>query len=126
MNNIRIDMPAVPHRVLFWSVNYWNRQYIDDPRKNQDILGNDLYGDGSLRLEVIRDGLEDFDYFTLADEWLGPGASAAYVNRIARSLKDFDDDPIKLEQVRRELGAALERTSRNALSGFRLGLRLVL
>jgi predicted Zn-dependent protease len=144
MNNIQIDMPAVPHRVLFWQqkregiqgflfwgVNYWNKQYIDDPWKNQDTLGDDLYGDGSLiypgaevgvdgpvgslRLEVIRDGLEDFDYFTLADEWLGPEASAAFVNRIARSLTDFDEDPLKLEQVRRELGAALERTSRNAL-----------
>jgi len=144
MNNIQIDMPAASHRVLFWqqkregiqgflfwSVNYWNRQFIDDPWTNQDTLRDDLYGDGSLvypgaavgvkgpvgslRLEVIRDGLEDFDYFALADAWLGPEASTAFVTRIARSMKDFDDDPIKLEQVRRELGAALERTSRSSL-----------
>jgi hypothetical protein len=143
MNNIQIDMPAVSHRVLFWqqkregiqgflfwSINYWNRQYISDPWENQDTLGDDLYGDGSLvypgakvgvagpvgsiRTGVIRDGLEDFDYFTLADAWLGPGASAAYVTRIARSLTDFDLDPMKLEQVRRELGAALEKAAMEA------------
>jgi hypothetical protein len=74
---------------------------------------------GSLRLEVVQDGLEDFDYFTLADEWLGPEASAAYVNRIARSLTDFDADPVKLEKVRREVGAELEKASRNALRASR-------
>jgi len=143
MNNIQIDMPAMSHRVLFWqqkregiqgflfwSINYWNRQFISDPWENQDTLGDDLYGDGSLvypgaavgvagpvgsvRMEVIRDGLEDFDYFTLADGWLGPEASAAYVTRIARSLTDFDQDPMKLEQVRRELGAALEKAAMEA------------
>jgi hypothetical protein len=41
-------------------------------------------------------------------KWLGPERSMSYVTRIARSLKDFDDAPLKLEAVRRELGAALE------------------
>jgi hypothetical protein len=137
MNNIQIDMPALPHRILFWqqkregiqgflfwAINYWNRQFIHDPWQDQDTLGDDLYGDGSLvypgakigvpgpvgslRMEVIRDGIEDFDALTLADDWLGPEASMTYVTRIARSLKDFEEDPVKFEAVRRELGAALE------------------
>ncbi len=143
MNNIQIDMPAVPHRVLFWqqkreglqgflfwSINYWSRRYIQDPWLDQDVLDDDLYGDGSLvypgakagvpgpvgslRMEVIRDGLEDFDYFALAEERLGAGTAMAFVTRIARSLKDFDDDPLKLEAVRRELGAAIEKASAGA------------
>ncbi len=139
-NNIQIDMAAVPHRVLFWQqkreglqgflfwhINYWSRRYIQDPWLDQDVLDDDLYGDGSLvypgakvgvpgpvgslRMEVIRDGLEDLDYFALADQWLGPQSSMAFVTRIARSLTDFDEDPAKLEAVRRELGAALEKAS---------------
>jgi hypothetical protein len=34
------------------------------------------------------------------------------VNRLARSLKDYEQDPLALEKVRRELGAKLEAAAR--------------
>ena len=50
-----------------------------EPRKCGDGMllypGNKVGIDGpvgSLRLEVFRDGLEDFDYLALADQRLGP------------------------------------------------------
>ena len=66
----------------------------------------------SQRLEVIRDGIEDFEYLTLADPRLGQKAAKAYVARIARTLTDYEQDPTKLEKARRELGAELEKATR--------------
>jgi hypothetical protein len=136
-NNFHIDMPAMLQRtlpwqqkrenlegLLYWDVNYWEKKFVGDPWENMDTLGTGYYGDGSLvypgnrvgvdgpvssvRLEVFRDGLEDYDYLALADRLLGPEAAKAFVARITRSLTDYERDPLKLEQVRRELGDAIE------------------
>jgi hypothetical protein len=89
-----------------------------EPRKCGDGMllypGNKVGIDGpvgSLRLEVLRDGLEDFDYLALADQRLGPDASRPFIARIARTLTDYERDPLKLEAVRRALGAALEKAT---------------
>jgi hypothetical protein len=63
-------------------------------------------------LEVIRDGLEDFDWLSLADALLGKDVTSGYVSQLARSLKDYELDPLVLEKVRRELGAKLEAAAR--------------
>jgi hypothetical protein len=136
-NNLQIDMAAMSHRtlpwqqkreglrgLLYWSVNWWDKKFVNDPWQDMDTIGTGFYGDGSLlypgknvgvdgpvsslRLEVLRDGLEDFDYLALADRLLGPEAARAYVAKVARTLSDYERDPMKLEQVRRELGAAIE------------------
>lgn len=142
-NNMQIDDPGMSTRtllwqqkregidgLLYWHVNCWNRQYIDDPWTNQDTLGDRHYGDGSLiypgkkvgvdgpvssvRLEILQDSLEDFDYLTLADERLGPEVTRSFVARVARAHADWEKDPMKLESVRRELGKALERATKEA------------
>jgi hypothetical protein len=139
-NNLHIDMSAMASRtllwqqkregmqgLLYWSVNYWARQFVADPWQDMDTIGTGFYGDGSLlypgnkvgidgpvgsiRLEVLRDGLEDFDYLTLADQRLGPEATRKYVARITRSLTDYEQSPARLEEVRRELGDALEKAA---------------
>ncbi|HTZ00554.1 MAG TPA: glycoside hydrolase domain-containing protein, partial [Rhodocyclaceae bacterium] len=139
-NNLQIDQNAMAHRtlpwqqkregfqgLLYWSVCAWNKSIIKDPWENMDTLGTGFYGDGSLvypgrkvgvdgpvssqRLEVFRDGLEDYDYLALADQLLGPEVTAGYVAKIARSLTDYERDPQKLEPVRGELGAALEKAT---------------
>jgi len=118
--------------LLYWSTTYWNpANGCDDPWKTmqtvKDINPN-IYGDGSLlypgkpvgvdgpvgslRLAVIRDGIEDFDYLCLAEELLGPRAAAGYVRRLAKSLTEYELDPAKLEKVRRDLGAAIEAAFR--------------
>ncbi len=119
--------------LLYWSTTYWNpANGCDDPWKTmqtvKDINPN-IYGDGSLlypgkpvgvdgpvgslRLEIIRDGIEDFDYLCLADELLGPRATAGYVRRLAKSLTEYELDPGKLEKVRRTLGGAIEAALHN-------------
>jgi hypothetical protein len=139
-NNLHIDMSAMASRtllwqqkregmkgLLYWSVNYWDKTFVPDPWESMDTLGTGYYGDGSLlypgkkvgidgpvgsiRLESLRDGLEDFDYLALADRRLGPEATQRFVARIARSLTDFEQSPAQLEQVRRELGDALEKAT---------------
>lgn len=142
-NNIAIDMGALAHRtlpwqqkregiqgLLYWSTTYWDKKFIADPWQNMDTLGVDIPGDGSLlypgkkvgvdgpvgslRLEVLRDGLEDFDYLALADQKLGRDVTTAYVARVARTSTDYEREPMKLEAVRRELGAALEKATADA------------
>jgi hypothetical protein len=139
-NNFHIDMPAMSHRtlpwqqkreglrgLLYWSVNWWDKKFVNDPWQDMDTIGTGFYGDGSLlypgqkvgvdgpvsslRMEVLRDGLEDFDYLALADRLLGPEATNACVAKVAKSLTDYERDPLKLEQVRRELGAAIENAA---------------
>ena len=141
-NNLHIDMIAMANRtllwqqkreamqgLLYWDVNYWDKKFVADPWQNMDTLGTGYYGDGSLlypgkkvgidgpvgsiRLEVLRDGLEDLDYLTLADRSLGPEATQKFVGRITRSLTDYEQSPARLEQVRRELGDALEKATRD-------------
>ncbi len=114
--------------LLYWSTNYWNPAMIKDPWTDiatvKDI-NKDLRGDGSLlypgkrvgvegpvssiRLEMIRDGLEDFDYLTLADTFLGKKTTQDFVARIATGLTKWQQDPLVLEKARRELGNLLER-----------------
>ncbi len=48
---------------------------------------------------MIRDGLEDFDYLTLADAWLGKKTTQGFVAKMARSLKDYEQDPLVLEKT---------------------------
>ena len=62
----------------------------------------------SQRLEMIRDGLEDFEYLTLADAWLGKKVTRDFVARIAKDMTNWERDPLVLEKVRRELGDALD------------------
>jgi hypothetical protein len=143
-NNLLIDQSAMAHRtllwqqkregfqgLLYWSTTYWDRKAINDPWQNMDTLGTGYFGDGSLlypgrkvgidgpvgslRLETLRNGLEDFDYLTLADRRLGPAATGDFVARITQSLTDYERNPIILEKVRRELGAALEKAIREPL-----------
>jgi len=81
-----IDYPAISHRIipwmawkegaaglLYWSVNYWE----GDPWKDPATFQNDQNGNGflfypaaegpvpSIRLEVLRDGIEDYEYLNL-------------------------------------------------------------
>ena len=122
--------------LLYWSTTWWNPNPAvgtADPWSDMATVKDinpDIAGDGSLfypgtkvgvdgpvssqRLEIIRDGIEDFDYLTLAGQRLGPEATREYVARLVRSLTDYEQDPLRLEAVRRELGAALEKATREA------------
>ena len=114
--------------LLYWSTTYWNPASTVNPWTSMMTVKDinpAIRGDGSLfypgkplgidgpvsslRLEVIRDGLEDFDYLTLADRFLGKERTDHFVNQVARTLRDYTHDPVALEKVRQELGDALEK-----------------
>ena len=110
--------------LLFWHVNLWHPNAIID--------GNDPYldwkpacvagmtGDGcltyptpagpvsSIRLENIRDGLEDYDYLALLADAQGYDAAKRYVGRLVTSMTDFSRDPAALAAVRDEVADQIE------------------
>ena len=91
--------------LLYWETAWWNMANVKDPWTDMATvkeINKNIRGDGSLfypgktvgvdgpvssqRLEMIRDGLEDFDYLTLADAWLGKKVTRDFVARIAKDM----------------------------------------
>ncbi len=54
----------------------------------------------SIRLEQIRDGIEDYDYFTLLDEKYGEGTSDLLIKQVTTSLGNFKSDVDLFTQIR--------------------------
>ena len=54
----------------------------------------------------------------VADRRIGPEATKTYIARLVKSLTEYELDPMKLEQVRRELGAELEKATVGARRGL--------
>ncbi len=57
----------------------------------------------SIRLKVLRDGLEDYEYFVLLESLAGPEAVQEIVDRIAPNWWDYSRDPEAIFAARREL-----------------------
>ena len=105
--------------LLYWDTTWWNPASTQNPWADmatvKDINPN-IHGDGailypgkqvgvdgpvsSIRLEMIRDGLEDFDYLTLVDARLGKDVTRGFLAKMAHKLTDFEQDPLALERVR--------------------------
>ena len=79
------------------------REYIEK-------YGSDGYPGpiGSLRLESIRDGVEDYDYFTLLDQRFGEGTSDLLIKQVTTALGDYSTDTELFSRVRDAVGALLE------------------
>ncbi|HUS68263.1 MAG TPA: glycoside hydrolase domain-containing protein [Kofleriaceae bacterium] len=136
--NLAIDAPALSHRILEWLTFaydvrgelYYNvvEAYVagKDPWRDQRLHGGN--GDGtlfypgrpdviggktdipveSIRLRLVRDGLEDYEYLRAHAARFGRAATAAMVKRVARQTYEWDKDPKTLLAVRREIAAALD------------------
>jgi len=141
-----LDFQAMPYRIipwmlwkhqitglLYWCVNFWRvnpwRDTMTYP--NQNGNGSLFYPgeDGpveSIRLEVLRDGIEDYEYFAalgrLAAALPGDGrcGDAAPLRReaqglltvgpeLVRNMGEYTEDPQALQARREALGAAIER-----------------
>ncbi len=141
--NLFVDFAAIEHRILFWqawalgmrgmqywSVNFWPTE--GDPMENLvDITP--VNGDGllvypslegpvnSIRWEVIRDGIEDYDYMALfmeriralrekpGNEALLQRAATAYnMETIVPSLVTFTREPEVLLKKRLEIAAMIQ------------------
>lgn len=136
-NNLFVDQLGIQHRILFWQqyahgvdgflywgANYWNG--VDDPWTDMATvkdLSPDVYGDGSLmyngnvagvdgacpslRLAAIRDGVEDFNLFTMASSLLGDDFVAGKIAEITESLVKYSTDTEQFLAVRKTVYEAI-------------------
>ena len=121
--------------VLYYMCNEWEDSKNWTKKYEHDVMGTvvDTYGNGvliypggalaeyrekygsdgypgpigSLRLESIRDGVEDYDYFTLLDEKYGEGTSDLMIKQITTALGDYSTDTELFAQVRETVGNLL-------------------
>lgn len=140
--NFYLDQAAIEHRILFWQTwslgirgfHYWCVNAVESGRDPFASLldATPVNGDGilvypgpegpinSLRWEVIRDGIEDYDYLTLLAERLRaarqtPGREndiakaeqALDLHELVPDLVKFPRDPAKMEAKRRDIAQAI-------------------
>ena len=110
--------------LLYWHVNLWHpNRIIDtaDPYLDwKPTFIAHTTGDGcltypapdgpvsSIRLENIRDGIEDYDYLALLADAKGREAAMKLVSRLVTSNSDFRRDPAALYAVREEIANQIE------------------
>ncbi len=130
MCNIYVSKPGIEHRTLFWQQYfygadgylYWlSNEWSDCNSRNTVIFdqyagilcyNNTIYGVdfpvSSVRMEMIRDGIEDFDFLHMIEDAAGKAAADAFVSRITSGLLAYNTDPDVLEAVRIEMGNTLQ------------------
>jgi hypothetical protein len=126
---IILDSPSVETRVLpwicrrmgatgmvYWCVNYWHLSdpWVDPMTWPGQNGNGSLYYPGpagpvaSIRLEALRDGMEDYDYLRMAEEsGMGEAVSRA-VGAVAPSAWEYARDPEALLAARELLGLSLD------------------
>ena len=108
---------------LYWGSNSWGR--LADPWLDTDTFGNDIHGDGilfypgekagihgpvvSLRMKIIRSGIEDFDLFTLAEQIVGREALTERILSVVPSLTEVRGSGDTLLEMRKEIGDLIEK-----------------
>jgi len=141
--NLAIDFPAMAYRILpwmswkydvsgllYWCVNFYN----GDPWKNPMNTKWQQNGNGflfypgedgpvpSLRLYVLRDGIEDYEYFKLLSEKLKDAKDKELIDK-AKALLEIDSsivgsmalytkNPWKILRRRQEIAEAIEELGR--------------
>jgi hypothetical protein len=111
--------------LLYWHVNLWHPNGIitsADPYIDWNpVFIAGMTGDGclmyptpdgpvsSIRLENIRDGIDDYDYLALLADARGRPAAMRYMERLVKSMTEYSRDPAQLAQVRAEIAEQLEK-----------------
>ena len=136
--NLYVNEDGLDHRVLFWQQHqvgahgflYWCANWwesVADPWTDMATvkdLSPDVYGDGavlyngnrvridgpcsSVRLEAVRDGLEDTEMLAMAEKLLGKEWTDAHVRSVTEDLTHYTEDAEYFLEKRRELGDAIE------------------
>ena len=71
----------------------------------------DVYGGvESIRLETVRDGIEDFEYLTILTELYGKDVTDAIIHRLTTSLSNYNTDTDNFTDLRVALGNIIEAT----------------
>ena len=147
--NFFIDYPAISHRMLFWmtykydldGMLYWATTYwVKDVWQEAESWGG-ANGDGSLmywdekgpvnslRLEVIRDGVQDYDYLKILEQKTNQlkafgkpedselikesEAILALPDTLIRTPMDFERSPEKLISARKKVGEQIEKLNKH-------------
>jgi hypothetical protein len=130
----QIDFPVLNYRVPLWinwhyrmtGLLYWTTvcwRDCSDPWLDQPSFRGAYNGEGmlfypgtqagfdgpvtSIRLKNIREGMEDYEYLRLLADRSGQAAADQYVAKVARSWFDWESDPDRLLEVRRQIAQAL-------------------
>ena len=136
--NVFVDESGLNHRIVFWQQHmmgargflYWSCtwwEHVSDPWTSMMTvpqLSQHVFGDGSLlyngskvgingpcgsvRLEAVRDGLEDCEMLRMAEETLGHDWVIAKVKEVTTDLTHYTEDEAVFAAVRRQVGDALE------------------
>lgn len=99
---------------LYWASTEWGprKRYTIDVDAGVLVYPGIDYGvNGPVacqRAGIFRDGMEDVEYLFIAKELLGEEYVDGVVNRLVRTVNDFETDPAILLAVRDELGAAID------------------
>ncbi|MHB1459351.1 MAG: DUF4091 domain-containing protein, partial [Armatimonadota bacterium] len=114
--------------MLYWAVNLWEFKNNDvlikntaGPRINWSISpGGNLNGDGilvypgvdgpigSIRLENIRDGLEDMELLYATTAKIGKSAVTKLLRRVTTDRTDYSRNPDDITQTRNKIMKQLE------------------
>ncbi len=71
----------------------------------------------SIRLKLIREGLEDYEYLVMLSKLKGSKTVAEIVKPLIRNTYDFDHDPHKLYAIREQIGRQLSEAGGVPRSG---------
>jgi len=118
---------------LYWCVNYWKQDVWQDPMSYPGGNGDgSLYYPGkggpieSVRLELTRDGVDDYDYLKLlADLVAKPPKDIPHdlierakqlldVDEVCTSFTEYATDPSVIEKRRTDLASVIEQLTRAA------------
>lgn len=98
---------------LYWAVNYWDgsewRTSDNDFYSGDGLLIYSGYRFGingpigSIRMEYIRDGIEDFEYLTMAEKLCGKEAVNEILSTVTTGITKYTDDSKVIEAAKSEL-----------------------
>ena len=96
---------------LYWSSCYWQGLEYEETPTTDGILAyiDKTTGEpiGTLGLEAVRDGIEDFQLLHMGEEILGKDAVAPYVEAITTSITEWDGNVNNLMKQRNALAEAI-------------------
>jgi chemotaxis methyl-accepting protein methylase len=82
------------------------------PGRPRNIGGKTDIPIESIRLKLIREGLEDYEYLAMLSKNGGSDVTGRFVSQLVTNAYTFDRDPAKLYEVRREIGSRLGAAAR--------------
>ena len=123
---------------LYWAANFWEAE--NSPIDENDVfcswkssVGNGVHGDGvllypgrngilpSIRLAMVRDGVEDLERMQLASAKTSRREVDALSGGIIRSLVDFSRDAPAIRKVREQIGDLISPGEGKGLCRLRPG-----